>query len=95
MINNENGLSDYPLSTALSLYIYIYYIYIYILHIYIYIYIYCLYYICIYYIYIYIYILFMLQDIHSSHYKHLYGDLKGITFVMLAVHEQVALMSSS
>ena len=91
MINNENGLSDYPLSTALSLYIYIYYIYIYILHIYIYIYI---VYIIFVYI-IYIYILFMLQDIHSSHYKHLYGDLKGITFVMLAVHEQVALMSSS
>ena len=27
--------------------------------------------------------------------KQLNGDLKGITLVMLAVHEQVALMSSS
>ena len=30
-----------------------------------------------------------------SHHKQLNGDLKGITFAMLAVHEQVALMSSS
>ena len=29
-----------------------------------------------------------------SHHKQLNGDLKGITFVVLAVHEQVALMSS-
>ena len=30
-----------------------------------------------------------------SHSKQLNGDLKGITFVMFAVHEQVSLMSSS
>ena len=28
------------------------------------------------------------------HYKQLNGDLKGITFTMVAVHEQVVLMSS-
>ena len=30
-----------------------------------------------------------------SHHKQLNGDLKGITFVVLAVHEEVVLMSSS
>ena len=30
-----------------------------------------------------------------SHHNQLNGDLKGITFAVLAVHEQVALMSSS
>ena len=30
-----------------------------------------------------------------SHNKQLNGDLKGITFVVTAVHEQIALMSSS
>ena len=30
-----------------------------------------------------------------SHHKQLNGNLKGITFVVLAVHEQVVLMNSS
>ena len=33
--------------------------------------------------------------IAASHHKQLNCDLKGITFVVLAVHEKVALMSSS
>ena len=41
------------------------------------------------------YCLFSLLYFSYTHYKQLNGDLKGITFVVLAVHEQVALMSSS
>ena len=57
------------------------------------------------YIYIYIYI-YASEVLHTlplcshipfsyNHHKELNDDLKGITFVMLAVHEQVSLMSSS
>ena len=78
------------------------YIYIYIhthTHIYMHIYV----YICAYiYIYIYIYIqTFCTQCLCShiyffcSHQKQLNGYLKQITFVMFAVHEHVALISSS
>ena len=66
------------------------------MHIYIYIYIYVyvniyakllyIFTIYIYHIYIYIYI-------PRSQHKHLNGNLKDIAFAMLAVHEQVVLMS--
>ena len=55
------------------------------------------------YIYIYIYASEVLHTLplcshipfSYNHHKELNDDLKGITFVMLAVHEQVSLMSSS
>ena len=91
-------------------YIYILHIYISILSI-LYLYILYIYYIYIYIVYIifvyviHIYILFMLYNIPFKSPYNIYivvttgtcmaGDLKGITFVMPAVHEQVALMSSS
>ena len=79
-------------------YIYIYYIYTCMwIYIYVYIYMYIYVYVYIYniYIYIYIYTYIYLYYFFCSHHKQLNDDLKGITFMMLAVHEQVALMSSS
>ena len=63
----------------------------YIIYIYIYIYI----YICIY-ISVVLYTLLVFSYLpYCSHHKQLNGNLKGTTFVVLAVYEQVAPMSSS
>ena len=72
-----------------------YYVYIY-AYIYIYIYICICKYICkivIYIYYIYISYICIYIYIPWSQHKHLNGNLKDIAFAMLAVHEQVVLMS--
>ena len=79
-----------------DIYRYIYrYVYVYI-YIYIYIYLYNLYIYIYKYTYTHIYIIYIIYNIYiiCIYHKNSKSNLKDITLAMLAIHEQVAMMSS-